>query len=120
MSELSQKKCVPCEGGIDPLDNDGIDEYLALVEGWAHELRAVDGKEIDTIKKSFKFKNFRQAMDFLRAVEEIAEEEGHHPDFCVHYSLIDFRLWTHAIGGLHLNDFILASKINQVHKKFDH
>jgi len=118
MSELTNKKCVPCEGGIDPLGKDQINEYLALVEGWTHEKKEIDGVNTDTIKRSFKFKNFRQALEFLRAIEEIAEEEGHHPDFCVHYSLIDFRLWTHAIGGLHQNDFILASKINQAQKKF--
>ena len=53
-------------------------------------------------------------MAFLREVEEIAESEGHHPDFCVHYSRVDFTIWTHAIGGLHENDFILAAKIDAI------
>ncbi len=69
---------------------------------------------MNTLQKTFQFKNFREAMLFLRKVEEVAESEGHHPDFYVHYSRVDFTIWTHAIGGLHENDFILAAKINQI------
>jgi len=113
------KKCVPCEGGIKPLNKKEIGEYLNRVANWAVEEKVTDGHKVDTIKKRFEFKNFRQAMTFLRKVEEIAEEEGHHPDFCVHYNRIDFRIWTHAIGGLHENDFILASKIDSIQSNID-
>ncbi len=119
MSDLSAKKCVPCEGGVKPLDRDEIEEYLEKVSDWSVEPKIADGREVDTIMKKYTFKDFRQAMSFLRTVEEIAEEEGHHPDFCLHYNKIDFRIWTHAIGGLHENDFILASKIDRARDFLD-
>lgn len=109
---LASKKCVPCEGGVDPLGQEMIDEYLRQVPGW--QVKEIDwqDRKVKSLQNSYKFKNFRQAMAFLRQVEEIAESEGHHPDFCVHYSLVDFTIWTHAIGGLHENDFIIAKKIS--------
>jgi 4a-hydroxytetrahydrobiopterin dehydratase len=112
---LKAKKCVPCEGGIDPLGQEMIDEYLRQVPGWQVVEVEMQGKPVKTLQRSLKFKDFRPAMAFLRDVEEIAESEGHHPDFCVHYSRVDFTLWTHAIGGLHENDFILAIKISELY-----
>lgn len=69
-------------------------------------------EHVATLQRQMKFKDFRAAMAFLRKVEDVAEAEGHHPDFCVHYNIVDFTLWSHAIGGLHENDFILAAKID--------
>jgi len=112
---LKDKKCVPCEGGVDPMTPDEIKKNLELVDGW-------ETTEEDSglkLAKQFKLKNFRKAMSFLREVEELAESEGHHPDFCVHYNKVDFRIWTHAIGGLHLNDFIIASGIDSIYKNLD-
>jgi len=119
MSNLSDKKCVPCEGGVEPLDKNEIKTFLDRVSDWSVEPKVTDGREVDTLKKRYNFENFRQVMTFLRQVEEIAEAEGHHPDFCVHYNRIDFRIWTHAIGGLHENDFILASKIDRARDFLD-
>ncbi len=116
IEELHKKKCVPCEGGVEPLDMGSIDKYLKKIDGWKMKQGYADNKPVNTIQKRYKFKNFRDAMSFLREVEEIAESEGHHPDFCVHYNKVDFTIWTHAIGGLHENDFILASKIEQIEK----
>jgi 4a-hydroxytetrahydrobiopterin dehydratase len=69
-----------------------------------------DGKRIS---RKFKFDEFAPAMKFANRVAELAEAEGHHPDFTVHYSVVDVTLWTHAIGGLSENDFILAAKIDR-------
>lgn len=103
-TELSRKKCVPCEGGVPPLSPERIEDLLTVVEGW----QARDGR----LAKSFHFADFRAAMAFLNRVADVAEAEGHHPDFCVHYSRVDFTVWTHAIDGISENDFVLAAKID--------
>jgi 4a-hydroxytetrahydrobiopterin dehydratase len=104
--ELSRKKCVPCEGGVPPLSPERIEDLLEVVEGWA----ARNGK----LEKGFRFPDFRAAMAFLNRVAEVAEAEGHHPDFCVHYNRVDFTVWTHAIDGISENDFVLAAKIDEL------
>lgn len=109
---LTQKKCVPCEGGIATLTDTEVQQLLPQVPGWNVILAENDGAHVATLQRKMQFKNFRVAMAFLRRVEEVAEAEGHHPDFSVHYNVVNFTLWTHAIGGLHQNDFILAAKIN--------
>jgi len=111
---LREKKCVPCEGGVTPLNAREIHEYLDQIPDWVVRETKQDDKSVQTLQKRFQFKNFREGMAFLRKVEDIAEAEGHHPDFCVHYNKIDFTIWTHAIGGLHENDFILAARINAI------
>lgn len=70
---------------------------------------ASDSKKIS---RSFKFKNFREALAFVNKVGELAETEGHHPDIVIHYNIVTLELWTHAVGGLSINDFILAAKID--------
>ena len=103
---LTQKKCVPCEAGTPPLEDSKISELLKQVSGWTLK----DGH----LFKKIKFKNFVEAMKFLNSVAEIAEQEAHHPDFCVHYNKVEIEIWTHAINGLSENDFILAAKINGI------
>ena len=103
---LTQKKCVPCEAGTPPLKDKEVNEFLKQVSGW--EL-----KEGHLFKK-FKFKDFKETMKFLNSVADIAENEGHHPDFCVHYSKVEIEIWTHAINGLSENDFILSAKIDNI------
>ena len=104
--DLTKKKCIPCEAGTPPLRQDKINELLKEVSGWVL-------KEGHLYKK-FKFKDFAEAMKFVNSVADIAESEGHHPDFCVHYNKVEFEIWTHAINGLSENDFILAAKIDNV------
>ncbi|MEK6600687.1 MAG: 4a-hydroxytetrahydrobiopterin dehydratase [Candidatus Binatota bacterium] len=104
MSELTQKRCVPCEGGILSLGKSDVERLLAQVAGWR-----LDGKRIT---KEFKFKNFVAAMKFVNRVANLAEGEGHHPDIHIHYNRVRFDIWTHAIDGLSENDFILAAKID--------
>lgn len=109
---LLQKRCVPCEGGMPPATDAEIASLLPQVPGWAVRETILDGKTVKTLIHRFHFENFRESMAFLRKVETVAENEGHHPDFSVHYNVVDMTLYTHAIGGLHENDFILAAKIN--------
>jgi len=105
MANLAAKKCVPCEGGTPPFQGDKIQEYLKEVEGWELENDKL-------IKKTFKFKSFRESIDFVNRVANIAEEENHHPDMYIRYTRVTFELTTHAIKGLSENDFIMASKID--------
>lgn len=108
MSELTQKRCTPCEGGVPPLGKDAAERLLGQVAGWS-----LSGKGIS---KEFQFKNFVEAIGFTNRVAELAEQEGHHPDIHIHYSRVRFDIWTHAIGGLSENDFILAAKIDELRK----
>ena len=108
-TELQKKHCVPCEGGEKPLDDAKIREYLKVVPSWKSE----PGPRLT---RTLKFKDFKEAMEFVNRMAAIAEAEGHHPDFFVHWNEVKIELWTHATGGLHLNDFILAAKIDGVEK----
>ena len=95
-------------GGTPPLDDGTIRLLLGEVPGW----RRLDEKTGARITRQFRFKDFVAAMAFLDKMAIIAEAEAHHPDFCVHYNQVDVTLWTHAVGGLSENDFILAAKID--------
>lgn len=107
--DLTSKKCVPCEGGTKPFDKNEIATYMSYLKiPW--ELDDEDKK----IKRKFEFKDFKEAMVFVNFVAEIAEEEQHHPDIKISYNKVKIILWTHAIGGLSVNDFILASKIELI------
>lgn len=106
-SDLAQKKCVPCEGGMEPLAKEAASELLKKVGGW--ELH-----DAIQVKKKFKFRNFKEAIAFVNRVAEIADEEGHHPDIHIYYNRVELVLTTHAIGGLSENDFIMAAKINSL------
>jgi len=103
--KLANKKCIPCEAGTPPFEETKVNELLNEIPTWTL-------KEGHLIKK-FKFKNFAEAMKFINKIAEIAESEGHHPDFCVHYNKVEVELWTHAINGLSENDFIMAAKIDE-------
>ena len=109
---LTEKHCVPCEGGTPTLDDASVTKMLGQVAGWTVRAEQPGEKAGSRITKRVKFKDFVAAMAFLDKLAVIAEAEGHHPDFCVHYNQVDFTLWTHAVGGLSENDFILASKID--------
>lgn len=108
MDQLSQKHCVPCEGGLPPLNHEQIAHYAPQAPQWKI---ADDEKKIS---RSFKFRDFKEAIGFVNRVAAIAEEEGHHPDISISYNLVRFELTTHAMKGLSENDFILASKIDRI------
>ncbi len=107
---LREKRCVPCEGGTPPLDEATTRKLLSQVSGWALAPEAGQAR----ILKRFEFVDFLAAMAFVDKMAALAEDEGHHPDFCVHYSRVDVTLWTHAVRGLSENDFILAAKIDGI------
>ena len=109
MQELLQKKCVPCEGIGKAFTEKEAQEYLKKVDNW-------EIKENKRIEKTFKFKNFVQAIEFANKITEIAEQEQHHPDLYIGWGKVRVELWTHALNGLTENDFILAAKIDAIKK----
>ncbi len=105
--DLTHKKCIPCEDKtMKPLTHGEAAAYLPEVPGWA---LAGDGLKIT---RTWMFADFVEAMAFVNRVADIAESEGHHPDISISYNKLILDLWTHAIGGLSENDFIVAAKIN--------
>jgi 4a-hydroxytetrahydrobiopterin dehydratase len=106
MNDLIKKHCVPCENGEGKLEINKIKEYMLLVENWF-----LVG---DTIRKDYKFKNFKESMSFVNKVADIAETEGHHPDLSISYDKVNVSLTTHAAKGLTENDFVMAAKINAI------
>jgi len=107
--DLIRKKCTPCEGGTRPLPREEAVKLLSEVEGW---VLSDDGGRI---RRTWTVKNFMAGIDFFNKVAELAEREGHHPDLhLAGYRNVEVELWTHAIGGLSENDFILAAKIDQI------
>ncbi len=104
--KLTEKKCVPCEGGTSPLTHERVAELLPEIAGWQ-----VDdaGK---AIYRRFEFKGFYKTMAFINAMAWVANQENHHPDFEAGYNFCLVNFTTHAIDGLSDNDFICAAKLN--------
>lgn len=111
MAELTRESCVPCRGGVPTLTDDEIAALKPQVPEWA--VTEVGG--VKRIQREFKFKDFRQALDFTVAVGELAEREGHHPDVHLSWGRVLVETWTHKIKGLHHNDFILAAKADELY-----
>lgn len=107
MSELSSRQCVPCRGGVPPLQGEEITNLLVQLRGWD-----VIGQH--HLQKSYRFSNFREAQSFVNRVGELAEEQGHHPDICFGWGQAEIKIWTHKINGLTESDFILAAKIDEI------
>ena len=108
MENLTEIKCKPCEGGTAPLTRKAYLPYLQQLEGWAI-------KEKSKIEREFKFKDFVEALRFVNAAGDISETEGHHPDILIHgWNKVKISLYTHSIGGLSINDFIVAAKIDKI------
>jgi len=112
MSDLTQKKCVPCEAnsGIKPYAKAETEDLLDQVPGWQLD----ESSDYLQITKQFKFDDFKQAMKFVNLVADVAENEGHHPNIHIKYSEVWLELYTHAINGLSENDFIVAAKISEL------
>jgi 4a-hydroxytetrahydrobiopterin dehydratase len=109
VNELAQKKCMPCEGGVQPLSRAEAEGFLArLSPGW----QLAEGHA--AIRRSFAFKDFYRTMSFVNALAHIANIEDHHPDLEVGYNYCRVRFSTHAIKGLSQNDFICAAKIDLI------
>ena len=108
MTELAERNCVPCRGGVPALQG----EELARLARKLPEWQVVDEHHL---KRSFKFRDFRSALDFVNRVGELAEQQGHHPDLFLVWGRVDVTTWTHKINGLTESDFILAAKIDQLY-----
>ncbi len=107
MSELANKECVPCRGGVPPLGGEAIKSLLdQLGGGW----KSVDDHHLE---KEYSFKNFREAMAFTVKVGELAEAQGHHPDIYLGWGKVKITIWTHKINGLTESDFVLAAKADR-------
>ena len=102
---LIQRNCVPCRGGVPPLKGEAVHRLLQEVDAW-------NAVQEHHLVKSFRFKNFRTALDFVNGVGELAEREWHHPDLALAWGKVDIKIYTHKIDGLSDNDFILAAKID--------
>jgi len=111
MTDLLQKKCKPCEGGMKALNISEIHKYQKKIDGW--EVKANE-KKIYFLEKEFKFKNFLNSQKFVNEIGEISENEGHHPDILFGWGYAKIKITTHAIEGLSENDFILAAKIDKI------
>ncbi|HVT61381.1 MAG TPA: 4a-hydroxytetrahydrobiopterin dehydratase [Thermoanaerobaculia bacterium] len=107
MSELAARKCVPCEAGTPALRGEALQRLYGELHGWT-----LAGEQ--RLEKEYRFRDFREALAFVNRLGEVAEAEGHHPDIALGWGRVKVTLWTHSIGGLSENDFILAAKADQI------
>ena len=105
MTELADKKCVPCKGGTPPLKGEELDELRRQVPEW-------EVVEEHHLRRRFRFKNFRESLRFVNEVGELAEEQGHHPEVGFGWGYAEITVWTHKIDGLTESDFIFAAKVD--------
>jgi len=111
MEELSKLKCEACHAGASAVSDEEMAKYKLSIPEWG--ILEIDG--VKRLVRVFKFRNFKEAMDFANEVGAIAEQEGHHPSILTEWGKVTVSWWTHAIKGLHVNDFIMASKTDALH-----
>jgi 4a-hydroxytetrahydrobiopterin dehydratase len=109
MNQLTQMKCIACRKGEPTVTDEEIAEFRPQVPDW--DISEVDG--VKRLEKVFKFDNFVHALAFTNKIGELAEEEGHHPALLTEWGKTTVSWWTHKIGGLHRNDFIMAAKTDR-------
>lgn len=108
MSKLSQKHCIPCEGGVPPLEGRELDKLKTQLDHESADWRIVEGKKLT---KKFVFPDFASSLEFVNKIGRIAEEESHHPDITFGWGYAEVTIWTHKIDGLTESDFVLAAKL---------
>src|SRR6478672_2959382 len=108
MNVLADQHCVPCRGGVPPLEGEALGKLSAQLPDW----KVVDGRRLN---KTYLFPDFQKALDFVNRAGAVAEAEGHHPDLCLAWGRVDAVIYTHKINGLTESDFVLAAKIDQVY-----
>jgi len=106
MTGLSTKKCEACRAGAPLATPDEVSRYMQQLPHW----KIVEEDGIRRLRRTFSFKDFRAALAFSKKVGELAEEENHHPSILTEWGKVTVTWWTHKIGGLHLNDFVMAAK----------
>jgi len=104
--DLTERHCVPCEGGVAAIEREEAESILTDLEGWS---LSEDGK---MISRRFEFRGFFRTMSFINAMAWVVNTEGHHPDFSAGYNYCEVGFTTHAIDGLSDNDFICAARVN--------
>ena len=108
MTQLAERKCVPCRGGVPPVKGDELARLSReLGGGWQ-----VVGEH--HLEKEFRWKDFREALAFTNRVGELAEEQNHHPDIHLAWGKVKVTIWTHKIDGLTESDFIFAAKVDRL------
>ncbi len=110
MNGLIDKTCIPCREGAPLATEAEIDKYMTELPDW--KIGVVSG--VNHLEKTYKFKNFKQALEFSNEVGALAEQEKHHPAILTEWGQVTVRWWTHKIDGLHVNDFIMAAKTDQI------
>jgi 4a-hydroxytetrahydrobiopterin dehydratase len=107
MTDLAERQCVPCRGGVPPMKGDEVEKLSAQLPDWQvikeHHLQ-----------KTYRFQNFAETLRFVNGVGELAEQQGHHPDICFGWGKAEITIWTHKIDGLTESDFVLAAKIDKL------
>lgn len=109
--QLARMKCSACRGDEPPLTDAEIEDMRPQVPEW--DLVERDG--VKRLERQFEFQNFAQALAFTNRVGGAAEEEGHHPAIMTEWGRVTVTWWTHKIGGLHQNDFIMAAKTDELY-----
>jgi len=108
MSALAEKECIPCKGGMPPLKGQELANFANELDGGWRVIRE------HHLEKEYKFKNFREALEFTNKVGELAESQGHHPDIYLAWGQVKLTIWTHKIDGLTESDFIMAAKADKL------
>jgi|TARA_B110000438_G_scaffold179603_1_gene171666 4a-hydroxytetrahydrobiopterin dehydratase len=111
MTDLYEKNCIPCKGGISPFNIEEIQKYLKRVDGW--DIKK-NNDEFFSLEKEFKFNNFLESQKFINEVGNISESQSHHPDITFGWGYAKIKIFTHKIKGLVESDFILAAKIDKI------
>ena len=106
---LADKVCVPCRGGVPPMQADEVSRLLRELDGW-------QAPENHHLTKTYKFPDFKAALDYVDRVGEMAEEQGHHPDIYLAWGKVRVDVWTHKINGLTESDFVFAAKCDRLAK----
>ncbi len=107
MAELAELQCVPCRGGVPPLQGPEIEKLLSELDGW----QVINEHHL---QKTYPFPDFRASLQFVNLIGELAESQGHHPDICFGWGKAEVNIWTHKIDGLTESDFVLAAKIDKL------
>ena len=110
MSELTEMTCEACRFDAPKATDEERAEFSRQIPDW--EVVTVDG--VERLKRQYKLKNYRQALDFTNRIGEMAEQEDHHPLIVLEWGKVTMEWWTHKIGGLHRNDFISAAKTDSL------
>lgn len=113
MTELAQQKCQPCQLGSSPITAEEITALQAKIPDW----NLLEYEGIPRLQKLYKFANFQGAIAFTNAVGEAAEKEGHHPALLTEWGKVTVSWWTHDVGGLHQNDFIMAARTDDIYRQ---